>query len=493
MPPRGKAGGNMPPMEKSPESLIERLNADNVRWIDLQFVDLTGLLQHVTIPAHSLETRHFTEGIPKLDGSSIRGFTEIHESDMRLSPDVTTLRPLPWYDPPHKTYRLICNIWEGYRHERFSRDPRFAAERAVESAKEQGFDTSYWGPELEFFVFDRVQIDPSPLGASQPGQGSGYHIQSAEAPWTRGEFNLLPFALKGGYYSAPPRDALADLRNEICRVLEDYFEVSVEAHHHEVATAGQCEINIRYSELLDMADQITTMKMAIKRTALLYNRVATFMPKPLYGDNGSGMHTHQSLWKDGKNTFYDPNEPYAEVSQTCRYYIGGLMEHSQALTAITNPTTNSYRRLVPGYEAPVFIAWARGNRSANCRVPVYEKTVEKAKRVEFRTPDPSCNIYLALAAMQAAGLDGIKRKLDPGNPVDEDIYRLTVKQRRDLGIRELPGSLKASLDYLESDHDFLGRIFPKDLLEHYVDLKRKEALEVTLRPTPLEFSMYLDV
>ncbi len=477
----------------SPERLIEQLRREEVRWIDLQFVDLTGLLQHVTIPAHHLEARHFSEGIPKLDGSSIRGFTDIHESDMRLAPDITTLRPLPWYAPPHKTYRLICNIWEGFRHERFSRDPRYAAERAVQQAANQGFSISYWGPELEFFVFDRVRIDPSPLGAAQSGSGSGYQLQSAEAPWTSGEFNLLPFAMKGGYYAAPPRDGLADLRNEMSRVLEDDFGIEVEAHHHEVATSGQCEINIRFAPLMEMADSITSMKMVIKRTALLYNRVATFMPKPIFGDNGSGMHTHQSLWKDGKNTFYDADEPYAEVSQTCRYYIGGLMAHSQALTAITNPTTNSYRRLVPGYEAPVFIAWARGNRSANCRVPVYEKTVEKAKRVEFRTPDPSCNIYLALAAMQAAGLDGIKHKLDPGNPVDEDIYKLTPHHRRELGIKELPGSLRESLDHLESDHAFLDEVFPKDLLEHYFELKRQETLDVALRPTPLEFSLYLDV
>jgi glutamine synthetase len=474
------------------ENIIGRLEKEQVRWLDLQFVDLTGLLQHVTMPTHMLEARHFSEGIPKLDGSSIRGFTDIHESDMRLAPDVSTLRPLPWYNPPHKTYRFICNVWEGYRHERFSRDPRYAAERAVELARSRGFDETFWGPELEFFVFDRVKIDPSPLGATLPGAGNGYEIHSLEAPWTQGEFNLLPFAMKGGYYAAPPRDGLADLRNEIGMVLEDSFGIPVEAHHHEVATAGQCEINIRYAPLVAMADAIMTMKMVIKRTAQQFNRVATFMPKPLYGDNGSGMHTHQSLWRGGRNVFYDPDEPYAEVSQTCRYYIGGLMEHSRALTAITNPTTNSYRRLVPGYEAPVFIAWARGNRSANCRVPVYEKTLEKSKRIEFRTPDPSCNIYLALSAMLAAGLDGIQRKLDPGDPVDEDIYHLTPHRRQELRIRELPGSLRESLDALESDHGFLEGTFPKDLLEHYVELKRKEALEVTLRPTPLEFALYLD-
>jgi len=478
--------------KESAQEVIDRLKKEEVRWLDLQFVDLTGQFQHVTIPTHILESRHFEDGIPKLDGSSIRGFTEIHESDMRLAPVLETLSPMPWYQPPHRTFRFICNVWEGYRRERFSRDPRYAAERAAEAARAAGFDESYWGPELEFFVFDRVRIDPSPLGTQLPGAGSGYEIQSTEAPWTSGSFHLLPFSLKGGYYAAPPRDALADLRNEIGLVLEDYFGISVEAHHHEVATAGQCEVNIRFAPLVEMADKIMTMKMVIKRTAQQFNRVATFMPKPIFGDNGSGMHTHQSLWREGHNTFYDPNEPYAEVSQTCRYYIGGLMAHSRALTAITNPTTNSYRRLVPGYEAPVFIAWARGNRSANCRVPVYEKTVEKAKRIEFRTPDPSCNIYLALAAMLAAGLDGIKKKMDPGNPVDEDIYKLSPRRRRELGIRELPGSLGEALDALESDSTFLEGIFPKDLFEHYLDLKRREALEVALRPTPLEFSMYLD-
>jgi glutamine synthetase len=480
-------------VDKNPESVLEQLKKEDIRWIDLQFVDLLGLLQHVTVPARTIEKKHFLEGIPKLDGSSVRGFTDIHESDMLLVPDANTLRILPWYAPPHKTARLICAVWEGTTHKRFSRDPRSSASLAVEYAKACGFDSSYWGPELEFFVFDRVKIDPSPLGASQPGAGSGYSIQSSESPWSTDAFNLLPFSMKGGYYAAPPRDALADFRNEACRVMEDSFGIAVEAHHHEVATAGQCEINITYGPLVEMADTITTMKMVIKRTALLYNRIATFMPKPLYGDNGSGMHVHQSLWKGGRNAFYDPSEPYAEVSQACRYYIGGLMQHSEALTAITNPTTNSYRRLVPGYEAPVFIAWARGNRSANCRVPVYEKASEKAKRVEFRTPDTSCNIYLALAAMQAAGLDGIKRKIDPGNPVDEDIYKLTAHRRKELGIRELPGSLGSSLDHLESDQEFLKDVFSKDLLEHYLEIKRQEALEVVLRPTSLEFSMYLDV
>jgi glutamine synthetase len=483
----------MPGTERNPETVIGRLKKEDVRWVDLQFVDLAGFMQHVTVPVNILEGRHFHEGLPKLDGSSVWGFTGIEESDMLLVPDADTMRALPWYDPPHKTTRFICNVCEGTSRKRFSRDSRYVAERAVEYAKEQGFDTSYWGPELEFFIFDRVRVDPSTLGASQAGAGSGYQIQSAEAPWSQGEFNMLPFAMKGGYYASPPRDSLLDIRNEMCRVMEDSFSIPVEAHHHEVATAGQCEINIGYAPLVPMADNIVTMKMVIKRTAALNNRVATFMPKPLFGDNGSGMHVHQSLWKEGRNAFYDPAEPYAEVSQTCRYYIGGLMEHSRALTAITNPTTNSYRRLVPGFEAPVFIAWARGNRSANCRVPVYEKASEKAKRVEFRTPDPSCNIYLALAAMQAAGLDGIQKKMDPGNPVDEDIYKLTPKKRKDLGIKELPGSLKESLDSLESDHAFMAKVFTDDLLETYFELKRKEALEVSLRPTPLEFSMYLDV
>jgi glutamine synthetase len=483
------------PSELSIEKVLEAIEKERVRWIDLQFVDVPGYLQHITIPSHDLSRENFERGFGKLDGSSIKGFKPIYESDMVLVPDPETFAILPWSPPEHKTARMLVNIYESFGGSRFEKDSRYVAQKAEEAVRRAGFTVSQWGPELEFFVFDKVELLPNALSARDAWAESGYRIESKEAIWSRGGINF-PIRFKEGYYPAPPEDTLQNYRSEVSGILEDYFGIQVDAHHHEVATAGQVEIDMRYAPLVKMCDGVVSYKFVAKMVANLKGLIATFMPKPIFGDNASGMHVHQSLWKDDKNVFYDPDDEYAELSQVGRYYIGGLMEHSRSLAAIVAPTTNSYKRLVPGYEAPVYVAWSRANRSANVRVPVYFrgcKAAHDGKRVEFRPPDPACNPYLAFAAQVAAGLDGIKRKVDPGDPVDENIYHLSPERRRQLGIRELPGSLKEALEELKADHDYLKGIFSEDLLETFIELKEEEYKQQSLRPTPYEFYLYLDI
>jgi len=478
---------------KEAERAIAFLKKEKVSWLALQFVDILGGLQNITSPADQVSVDDIIKGFGKLDGSSIKGFKEIHESDMLMVADPKTLVLLPWFTDEHKTARMFVNIYEGFSRQRFSRDSRAIAQNADGYAAKMGYDTTYWGPELEFFVFDSVKLLPSPIAVRDSWAGCGYAIESSEAPWSTEGGKTSTIKFKEGYYPAPPHDSLLDYRNEACRILRDNFNIILDAHHHEVATAGQCEINMKYDTMVAMADKVVTCKYVLRMVASRMGKICTFMPKPIFGDNASGMHVHQSLWNKGKNAFYDPNDKYAEISQTGRYYIGGLLEHARALCAITNPTTNSYRRLVPGYEAPVFIAWSRNNRSANVRIPMYHKGHEKTKRVEYRTPDPSANIYLAQAAMELAGLDGIKKKIDPGSPCDEDIYKLNPLQRKNFGIKELPGSLMESLEALVSDMEFLAPAFPKDLLEKFIDMKTEEHLQGAIRPTPYEFYQYLEI
>lgn len=478
--------------------VLKRVKEEKVRFIDLQFTDLPGRLQHITLSASKLDADAIVNGVPKLDGSSIRGFTEISESDMLLRPDPSTFAIIPWSGQDNKTARMICDVYMGFGGSRFSRDPRYVATKAEEYAKEQGFPLSYWGPEVEFFVFNKVSWD-----VLSPYRGQSYSIESPEAAWSSG--SGYPIGFKEGYYPAPPQDTLMEYRCTVTRLLEDYFGANCEAHHHEVATAGQCEIDMRRDTLVKMADNVMTLKYVAKNVARSHGMVATMMPKPIFGDNASGMHTHVSLWsvadpaeaitEEAVNLFYDPDDEYAELSQLGRYFIGGLLEHSRALAAIVAPTTNSYKRLVPGYEAPVFIAWSRGNRSANVRVPVYERGFENAakKRVEFRIPDPSCNPYLCFAAIMSAGLDGIRRKIDPGDPVNENVYELTPERRKQLGIGELPGSLKEAIEALKSDSEFLKPIFTQDLIEKVVENGMREHIELSARPHPYEFYLYFDI
>jgi glutamine synthetase len=374
----------------------------------------------------------------------------------------------------------------GFGAGRFSRDPRGVAQKAEQRIRAEGYSDSMWGPEVEFFVFDSATWE-----ANDPF-GSSYHISSREAA-TESRGNNFPIRFKDGYYPAPPVDTLGEYRSVCVNYLRDGFGVLSNAHHHEVATAGQCEIDVYRDELVTSADGVMTYKYVTKNVASKMGMIASTMPKPIFGDNAVGMHIHSSLWRKGKNAFYDESDSYAEISQEARYYVGGIMAHSRALTAIVDPTTNSYHRLVPGYEAPVYIAWSKSNRSANVRIPAYEKGSEGTKRVEFRTPDPSCNPYLAFAAITAAGLDGIRQKTDPGDPVDEDIYKLTPEKRRELGVGELPGSLKEAVESLKSDWSFLDGVFPKDLVEVMMDLEMDAYRAVAARPHPYEFYLYFDL
>jgi glutamine synthetase len=474
------------------EAALREIQERKLRWVELFYTDLLGGFNHIHLPAHTLDADAFVGGVPKLDGSSVRGFREIYESDMILKPDPATFGVIPWGAPQGGTARFICDVLVGASKEPYGHDPRGIARRTVQHLADAGYDRSYWGPEIEFFVFDRVQLLPSADAVRDAWGGAGYLLDSAEAPWqTSDGHGSIRF--KEGYHRAAPYDALEGMRSEVCNILADDFRIVMDAHHHEVATAGQGEINMRFDDLVPAADHVQDVRFVLKNVARQHGKIASFMPKPVFGDNGIGMHMNQSLWSGGTNAFYDAEDGYAEVSQTCRYYVGGLLAHSRSLCAITNPITNSYRRLVPGYEAPVFIAWSRANRSASVRIPFYLKGRPEVKRIEYRTPDSAANIYLTEAALALAGLDGIKRKIEPPPPVDQDIYKLTPSQRKELEIRELPGSLGEALDCLESDREFLKPAFADSLLDTYIEHKRAEQLELNLRPHPYEFYRYFDV
>ncbi|MBV9178377.1 MAG: type I glutamate--ammonia ligase [Nitrososphaeraceae archaeon] len=493
------------------ENVIERLHKLQIKWVRLNFCDPFGFLQQITVNSNQITQSAFTDGIPRLDGSSIKGFKEIYESDMLLKPDPSTFAILPeYFDKNHhhrknnnnsntiyrsgNSARMFVDIYEGFSGTRCSRDSRYIAQKAEEFAQNKGFHKSYWGPELEFFVFDKINLLPSPISTINCSGGSGYSIESAEAPWNSDNGNGYTIPFKGGYFPAPPADTLTDFRDEVSETLQEFFGINVEAHHHEVATAGQCEIQIMYDRLVCTADSVITYKKTVKETAAEHGMVSTFMPKPIAGDNGSGMHISQSLWQknNGKeiNAFYDANDEYAELSQTALYYIGGIMEHSRALCSITNPTTNSYRRLVPGYEAPINIAWSKMNRSASIRIPAHFKNMQKGKRIEYRTPDPSSNIYLVEAALLLAGLDGINKKIQAPDPVDKDIYKLSEEQKKVHGIKKLPTSLQDALEELESDKEFLKPAFSNEFLDMYSETKKQEYISVASVPSPREFYMY---
>lgn len=468
----------------TPKEVLEFAKKNNVQIIDYRFTDLFGAWQHVSTSQHELTEESFVEG-KGFDGSSIRGFQAINESDMLLMPDPASAFMDPYTQVP--TLVLICNIKDPITGESYSRDPRLIAQKA-ESYLKKLADVSYWGPEAEFFIFDDVKF----------GQGSNYahySVDSNEAIWNtdRDEMPNLGYKIrhKEGYFPVSPNDTLQDLRSEMILTMEK-LGIRTEVHHHEVATAGQCEIDMRYDTLTKMADNVMKYKYVVRNTALKYGKSATFMPKPLFQDNGSGMHCHQSLWKGGKNLFFGKGG-YADLSEMAIHYIGGLLHHAPALLAFIAPTTNSYKRLVPGYEAPINLAYSKRNRSACIRIPMYSKS-EKAKRLEFRTPDPSANPYIAFSAMLMAGLDGIERKLVPPAPLDKDIYEMSDRERKK--IKQMPGSLEGALDALEKDHDFLlkGGVFTKDMIEVWVAEKRKRDVDqVRLRPHPHEFFLYYDV
>ncbi|GIG66420.1 type I glutamate--ammonia ligase [Phytomonospora endophytica] len=474
-------------MFANPDELFAYVRDNDVKFIDVRFCDLPGVMQHFNVPAESFGADVFTDGLA-FDGSSIRGFQAIHESDMLLLPDVTTA----FVDPfrAQKTIALNFFIHDPFTREAYSRDPRNVAKKAEQYLAGIGFaDKAYFGAEAEFYLFDSIRFDTA-------AQHGFYYIDSKEGAWNTGkeeEGGNLGYkpGYKGGYFPVPPVDHYADLRDGIVRELLN-VGLEVERAHHEVGTAGQAEINYKFSTLLHSGDQVQLFKYIVKNTAWNAGKTATFMPKPLFGDNGSGMHTHQSLWLAGDPLFYDETG-YAGLSDMARYYIGGLLRHAPSLLAFTNPTVNSYRRLVPGYEAPVNLVYSQRNRSACTRIPV-TGTNAKAKRVEFRVPDPSCNPYLAFSAMLMAGLDGIKNKIEPPAPVDKDLYELPPEEYNE--VAQVPGSLPAVLDSLEADHDFLleGGVFTPDLIETWISWKRENEVDpIRLRPTPHEFALYFDV
>jgi glutamine synthetase len=471
----------------SADEVLKGIKDNSIEFVDVRFCDLPGVMQHFTVPISSFDDAVFTDGLA-FDGSSIRGFQQIHESDMLLLPDPTTAIIDPFR--ARKTLAMNFFIHDPITREAYSRDPRNVAAKAEAYLKGSGIaDTAYFGAEAEFYIFDSIRYDTN--------QHSSYHyIDSVAGAWNSGRdepggnLGYKP-RYKGGYFPVPPTDHYADLRDTMTANLEA-AGLKVERAHHEVGTAGQAEINYQFSTLLHSADNLMLFKYLIKNTALSAGKTVTFMPKPLFGDNGSGMHTHQSLFKDGAPLFYD-EVGYAGLSDTARHYIGGILHHAPSLLAFTNPTVNSYHRLVPGFEAPVNLVFSQRNRSACIRIPI-TGTNAKAKRIEFRCPDPSSNPYLAFAAMLMAGLDGVKNKIEPPAPVDKDLYELPPDELA--SVPQVPGSLEKVLDALEADHDFLseGGVFTPDLIETWIGYKREQEIDqIRLRPHPYEFAMYYDI
>ncbi|MGW6633806.1 type I glutamate--ammonia ligase [Streptomyces cyaneofuscatus] len=462
---------------------VQKYVADNdVKFIDVRFCDLPGVMQHFTIPAATFDPAEELA----FDGSSIRGFQAIHESDMALRADLSTARVDPFRRD--KTVNINFFIHDPITGEQYSRDPRNIAKKAEAYLASTGFaDTAYFGPEAEFYVFDNVRFQTS-------ANESFYHIDSEAGAWNTGsEENNRGYKVryKGGYFPVPPVDHFADLRAEISLEL-DKNGLQVERQHHEVGTAGQAEINYKFNTLLAAADDLMLFKYIVKNVAWRNGKTATFMPKPIFGDNGSGMHVHQSLWQDGTPLFYD-EQGYAGLSDMARYYIGGILKHAPSLLAFTNPTVNSYHRLVPGFEAPVNMVYSQRNRSAAMRIPITGSN-PKAKRVEFRAPDPSSNPYLAFSALLMAGLDGVKNKIEPAEPIDKDLYELAPEEHAN--VQQVPTSLPAVLDALEADNEYLqaGGVFTSDLIETWIDYKRThEIAPIQLRPHPHEFELYFDI
>jgi len=469
----------------TPKEVLEFAKEHNVKIVDLKFCDALGMWQHFSLPISKLKEESFKEGFG-FDGSSIRGWQAIHESDMLIVPDPDTTFIDPFFEVP--TISFICNIVDPITRENYTKDPRYIAQKADTYMKYTGLaDTAYFGPEAEFFILDDVRFDQN--------EHCGYYfVDSIEGRWNSGREenpNLgYKTRYKGGYSPVPPTDAHQDIRSEIVLTLMQ-VGVEVELHHHEVATAGQAEINIRFAPLVKMGDNLMLYKYVVKNVARRHKKTVTFMPKPIFNDNGSGMHVHQSLWKDGKPLF--AGDRYGGLSELAMYYIGGILKHARALCAFVAPTTNSYKRLVPGFEAPINLCYSSRNRSAGIRIPMYSPD-PKQKRIEVRFPDPSCNGYLAFSAMLMAGLDGIENRIDPGEPLDKDIYSLTPEELK--GVPSTPTSLEEALEALKEDHEFLmkGNVFTEDVINTWIEWKtEKEINEMKLRPHPYEFALYFDV
>jgi len=454
--------------------IIGRLNRDNIKWIALQFMDIKGVIHQVSVRYNGGDDL-FVEGAAKLDGSSIEGFKDIAESDLSLKPDPSTYNVIPWNKG---VARFIVDIVENEKP--FEKDGRLILKRVLKGLDNSGYK-AYVGPEIEFFIFQEVKID-----LSRPESGMEYRIYCEEAPWN---VNGYPRRYKEGYYPAPPLDTLFTYRDKLSKILEDDFHIEIDAHHHEVAATGQVELDIRYDNPLNISDKILTFKYVAKNLASQMGYYVTFIPKPLYGDNGSGMHIHISLWEDGENLFYDPGDKYANLSQLGRYFIGGLIEHSRSLSVFVAPTVNSYKRLVPGYEAPVYLIWSRANRSAAIRVPMY-KEYDEYKRIEYRPPDPSMNPYIGVAAILAAGLDGIRKSIDPGDPLDVNVYTLNDREMKERGIKTMPRDLYEAVEESKSDYLYLSPYMSDEFLETYWELKLDEYKKIMRYPTTPELYYY---
>ena len=469
----------------TPKEVLDMAKENGAVVVDLRFMDFPGLWQHFTVPISELEESSFEDGFG-FDGSSIRGWQPIHASDMLVVPDATTAKMDPFYEAP--TLVLICNIVDPVTREPYTRDPRNIAQKADAYLKSSGIgDVAYIGPEAEFFIFDDIRFESTRFSAF-------YEIDSVEGNWNTGRDEGPNLGYKPrhkeGYFPVPPMDKFQDLRTEMVLTLQN-LGIEIEAQHHEVATAGQAEIDMRFKPLLQMSDQLMWFKYVLKNVAYRHNHTVTFMPKPLFEDNGTGMHTHISIWKENQPLF--AGDKYAGISQEALYGIGGILKHCRALTAFTNPTTNSYKRLVPGFEAPVNLAYSSRNRSAAVRLPMYS-TSPKAKRIEFRTPDPSCNGYLAFSAMLMAVIDGIQNKIDPGDPLDKDIYNLPPEELAE--IPSAPGSLDEAIEALKADQEFLlkGDVFTQDAIAMWIEYKTENEInDIKLRPHPHEFYLYYDI
>ncbi|RUM92856.1 MAG: type I glutamate--ammonia ligase [Thermodesulfatator sp.] len=469
----------------TPKEVLDLIKEKNIKVVDLRFLDFPGVWQHFTVPSTELNEGSFEDGFG-FDGSSIRGWQPIHASDMLVVPDASTAQMDPFFEEP--TLVLIGDIVDPVTREAYSRDPRNIAKKAEAYLKSTGVgDTAYFGPEAEFFIFDDIRFDNA-------SNGCFYEVDSIEGIWNSGRDECPNLGYKPrhkeGYFPVPPTDKLQDIRTEMLLTLEA-LGIDTECQHHEVATAGQAEIDMRFKPLLQMGDQLMWFKYVLKNIAVKNGMTLTFMPKPLFGDNGTGMHTHISIWKDGQPMF--AGDKYGGMSEMAMYAIGGILKHCRALCAFTNPSTNSYKRLVPGFEAPVNLAYSSRNRSAAIRLPMYSAS-PKAKRIEFRTPDPSCNGYLAFSAMLMAVLDGIDNKIDPGEPLDKNIYDLPPEELAN--IPSAPGSLDEALDALSKDHEFLlkGDVFTQDVIDMWLEYKTEnEVNEVKLRPHPYEFFLYYDI
>ncbi len=472
--------------ERTVAEVLSLVKDSGIEIVDLRFCDLPGLMQHFSVPAHALSEESFDEGFG-FDGSSIRGFQEIQESDMLLVPDPATAVVDPFRQ--HRTLNLNCFVRDPVTGESYSRDPRYVALKAEQYLASTGIaEKAYFGPEAEFFIFDDARF-------SQDQRSAFYQVDSVEGIWNsaRDEQPNLAYKprYKEGYFPVPPMDHFQDLRSQMILVMEQ-LGIEIEVQHHEVGTGGQAEIDMRFDTLLRMADKLMLYKYVVKSVAHASGRTATFMPKPLFQDNGSGMHTHQSLWSGGEPLFYSETG-YAGLSDIGRWYVGGLLKHAGAILAFAAPTTNSYKRLVPGYEAPVNLVYSQRNRSAACRVPLYSKS-PKAKRIEFRCPDPACNPYIAFSAMLMAGLDGVQNRIEPPDPVDRDLYDLSPEELAN--VPQVPVSLEAALCALEEDQEFLrsGDVFTDDLIDTWISYKRLHEIdEVRLRPHPWEFMLYYDI